>query len=375
MRRCDVLVVGGGPAGSSCARRLGEQGLDVVLLDRAKFPRDKTCGGWITPGVVQLLGLDLAEYAKTRVLQPITGFRISCDGRPAVRVRFGAPVSYGIRRCEFDHYLLARSGAEVFENTRIEQIGREASYWVVNGCFQAPFLIGAAGHFCPVARMLGARLSKEEAVIAQEVEWPCRSNADPAEPQLLFFADRSGYAWCLQKENYTNAGLGRIGTGSLAPYRQTLGAWLRASNTLPAEPPALHGHAYLTSDKSRRKVADRGVLLIGDAAGLADPRSGEGIRPAIESALLAAECIVEAAGDPSRVGVYSERLRARYPTRTIEWPVPGFVARTLMSLPLFVREVVVKRWFLHEGDRQAAEFASRYGGTSPLARTAAVPGS
>ena len=369
MRRCGVLIAGGGPAGSSCARRLGEHGFDVVLLDQARFPRDKTCGGWITPGVVELLGLDLAAYARSRVLQPITGFRISCGGRPGVRVAFDTVVSYGIRRCEFDHYLLGRSGAEVFEGTRIEQIERVKGEWIVNGRFQAPVLVGAGGHFCPVARMLGAQVGAEEAVIAQEVEWPCCSQADPAEPQLLFFADRSGYAWCLQKQGFTNAGLGRLGRGSLAPYRQRFGAWLRAGDLLPAEPPPLHGHAYLTADKSRRRVADEGVLLIGDAAGLADPRSGEGIRPAVESALLAAECITE-----SRLAKYAAVLRARCPGQTMEWPVPGFVARGLMSMPLFVREVVVKRWFLHAGDREAAAFANRYGGTSPLPRSLASSG-
>src|SRR6187399_1861795 len=111
MDRCDVLVVGGGPAGSSCARRLVRAGLDVVVLDKATFPRDKVCAGWITPAVVDELELDLSDYAASRILQPITGFRVAMLGGRDVTLAYERPVSYGIRRCEFDDYLLQRSGA------------------------------------------------------------------------------------------------------------------------------------------------------------------------------------------------------------------------------------------------------------------------
>ena len=76
MDSCDVLIVGGGPAGSSCAWGLRSSGLRVVILDKAKFPRNKVCGGWITPSVLQALAIDPAEYARGRTLQAITGFRI-----------------------------------------------------------------------------------------------------------------------------------------------------------------------------------------------------------------------------------------------------------------------------------------------------------
>ena len=71
MERCDVLIVGGGPGGSSCAWGLRESGLDVVILDRARFPRDKVCAGWITPQVCQELAIDPADYRKARLMQPI----------------------------------------------------------------------------------------------------------------------------------------------------------------------------------------------------------------------------------------------------------------------------------------------------------------
>src|SRR5580704_18943276 len=111
MEACDVLIVGGGPAGSSCAWGLRNSGLDVVILDSQIFPRDKVCGGWITPGVLTDLKVDPCEYGRERVLQPITRFRVGPIGRPALETEYGEPVSYGIRRREFDDYLLRRCGA------------------------------------------------------------------------------------------------------------------------------------------------------------------------------------------------------------------------------------------------------------------------
>src|SRR5690348_15306072 len=81
MRSCDVLIVGAGPAGSSCAWGLRSSRLDVLVLDKASFPRDKICGGWVTPFVLQALEIDPVEYAQGRTLQPISAFRISSLGQ------------------------------------------------------------------------------------------------------------------------------------------------------------------------------------------------------------------------------------------------------------------------------------------------------
>ena len=72
----DVLIVGGGPAGSTLAWSLRDAGLDIAILDKAEFPRQKVCAGWVTPAVMQELSIDLDDYADGRVLQPISGCRI-----------------------------------------------------------------------------------------------------------------------------------------------------------------------------------------------------------------------------------------------------------------------------------------------------------
>ena len=160
MDSCDVLIVGGGPGGSSCARTLRDAGADVVVIDKAVFPRDKVCAGWITPQVVDDLELDLDEYANGRTLQAIRGFRAGVIGRSRdVTTMYDHAVSYGIRRCEFDHYLLARSGARLYLGQGLAQIRREGPSWIVNERLKAQMLVGAGGHFCPVARMLNDDLT------------------------------------------------------------------------------------------------------------------------------------------------------------------------------------------------------------------------
>ena len=117
MIRCDALVVGGGPAGSTCARALRVAGWNVVVADRAPFPRDKVCAGWLTPGVFPLLELDPEEYRASGT--DAAGDHRLPHGRhrPSrpIETRYPRVVSYAIRRCEFDDFLLRRAGARVIE--------------------------------------------------------------------------------------------------------------------------------------------------------------------------------------------------------------------------------------------------------------------
>src|SRR5262247_3177988 len=110
MERCDVLIVGGGPGGSTCARLLRRGGFDVLIVDQASFPRDKVCAGWITPQILDELALDVDDYARNgRTLQAVVGFDVGVIGSTRVTsVRYARPVSYAVRRCEFDEYLLRR---------------------------------------------------------------------------------------------------------------------------------------------------------------------------------------------------------------------------------------------------------------------------
>ena len=172
METCDVLIVGGGPAGSSCAGRLVAAGLKVIVLDKSLFPRDKVCAGWITPAVLEDLAIDLNDYRQGRTCQPIHAFRTGLMSGPYLYHQYDDAVSYGIRRCEFDDYLLKRCGATLKLGESLKNIRWLDHNWIINDSIKAKMLVGAGGHFCPVARYLGARVGKsEQSVAAQEIEF------------------------------------------------------------------------------------------------------------------------------------------------------------------------------------------------------------
>ncbi len=291
MIRCDALVVGGGPAGSTCARELRKEGWDVVVAERARFPRDKVCAGWLTPEVFDLLELRPAGYRDAGLtLQAISAFRTGVMGRPLVETRYSRTVSYAIRRCEFDDFLLRRAGVRVLENMPIETLRQDNDRWIVNDHIAAPVVIGAAGHFCPVARYLRGGADAVQPVVAKEAEF--RLDGRVAQlfsgtPELFFCRDLEGYGWCVPKGDYLNVGIGRRGNRDFARHLKAFIEFLEGTVGL-AGAAALRwrGHAYLASGSGRRPPIGRGLLVAGDAAGLAYPESGEGIRPAIEAVCI-----------------------------------------------------------------------------------------
>ncbi|MDR9435977.1 MAG: NAD(P)/FAD-dependent oxidoreductase [Thiohalophilus sp.] len=375
MTQVDILIVGGGPAGSSLAWALRDTRLRIAIMDKREFPRDKVCAGWVTPAVMDTLQIDLDDYRQSRTLQPISGFRVSQLGQKQVETHYqDEPVSYGIRRREFDEYLLRRSGAELMLGQAFKTMERDGESWLINGEIRASLVIGAGGHFCPVARRIGAKLgSSEQVVAAQEIEFEMSEeqkagcHAEPEVPELFFTPDLKGYGWIFRKGDYLNVGLGREENHRLSEHVRDFCNFLRESGRLDFDiTDKFQGHAYLLYPHALRQVVDEGVLLIGDAAGLAYPQSGEGIRPAIESALLAAQVIREAAGEYSKdkLQPYQQMLEQRFGERQ---PTPSLLERLplgikqvlasrLMQTHWFTRKVVIDRWFLQSHQPQLQQF-------------------
>lgn len=334
-----------------------------MLIDKAAFPRDKVCAGWITPAVVDALELDLAAYGLEHVVQPIGAFRTGLIGGRQQQIAYPGTVSYGILRIEFDDYLLRRADVRLRLGEGVGSIVRRDGRWVINEAISAALVVGAGGHFCPVAHYLGATVGSEQpAVAAQKLEFrlsscqmeECRIAAGVVE--IFFCRDLKGYGWCLRKGDHLNIGLGREDSHRLSRHRQDFCAFLKDSGKLPADlPDDFKGHAYGLYGHARRQLVNDGMLLVGDAAGLAAPESGEGIRPAVESALLAAEVIGAAAGDyrRERLEGYATRLHARFgpPSFANASPLAATLraglGRILLNSRWFNRHVVLDRWFLH----------------------------
>ncbi len=363
MEHRDAVIVGAGPAGSTCAWKLRQAGLDVLVVDRQRFPRDKTCAGWITPGVLEALEVRPEDYGRGRVIEPITAFRIGMIGGRAIGVRYGRAVSFGIRRVELDHFLIERSGAVFRPGTAVRSVERRGVAWIVNDEISTPVIVGAGGHSCPVAKLLNPAAEAEPLVLTQEAEVAMDAERDgcveTGVPEFYFTKDFSGYGWILRKGRYATVGLGRRDPHHLRAHAQAFVEFLRHAGRAPTLcQPAWRGHAYLLYGTSARRLVFDGGLLVGDAGGFAHPSSGEGIEPAVESGVAAAETIVEAAGDyrESRLAQYRERIETRLGRanggrglrKLIPRSVEHAIGRRLVTMPWFARRVVLDRWFLHQ---------------------------
>ena len=140
MRKFDIVVVGAGPAGSACATKLVQGGAKVAILDRERFPRTKLCAGWITPQVVDDLGLDIQAYPYRfntfdAIVAHVKGLTFKLDNP-----------QHSIRRYEFDNYLLNNCGAEIF-NHNAKNLEKKNGAYALDDSFECEYIVGAGVYF------------------------------------------------------------------------------------------------------------------------------------------------------------------------------------------------------------------------------------
>ena len=304
MPRFDAIVVGAGPAGSTTAYRLARAGARVCLLDRARFPRDKPCGGGLTLRAVRQLPFSVETVVEERVATLELGLRYGkrWSGHAA------EPLVLMTQRRRLDEFLAhraAEAGAELRDDAKVTAVDPAGAVTVAGERLEADVVVGADGANGIASRALG--------LVAPAYGVALEGNVAYSHVSRERFGGRAvvelgvvpgGYAWVFPKGDHVNVGVG--GWESEGPkLRARLKELCAAFEIDESEVHQLRGHRLPMRGATRRPVGDR-LLLVGDAAGIVDPLSGDGMYEAFVSGRLAAEATLELlAGRETDLGGYA----------------------------------------------------------------------
>lgn len=386
--QADVVVVGAGPGGSATAAYLAQHGLDVVLLEKAAFPRDKICGDGLTPRAVKeliSLGVDTTGWQRTRGLRIKGGGHTLTLDWPSTRTF----PDYGMvrTRAQLDDTLARHAqhrGARLHERTSVtapirdERTGRVVGVTArrldTSGratgetyAVRAPVVVAADGVSSRLATAVG-RQKREDRVmgVAVRAYYKTPKQDDYLESHLeLWTRDDAGnrmlmpgYGWLFPLEDgRANVGLGILDTSSAfghTDYKDVMRRWVE---DIASDWHLVHDEsagpirgAALPMGFNRTPLYADGLLLVGDAGGMVNPFNGEGIDYALEAARVGSEIIAQALardGDVAR-----ERVLAAYGPRMKD-ALGGYFT--------------LGRWFAHAiGHPEVMRLATKYG----LPRTA-----
>jgi len=308
----DAIVVGAGPAGSTAARELAAAGARVLVLDRAAFPRYKACGGGIPLRTERLLPFPISSVIE----QSVDRIEVTYRGRRAFVRRSRGPFAHMVMRDRFDALLLEhaqRAGARFRPRSTVREVDLEGGVLVrCEDGFSASarFLICADGAHSPVGRRAGLGQGIAECA-AWEVEVRRSPGCPPRDRTAVIDLGYHpwGYAWLFPKNAVESFGI-ILPRDQAATMKERTAAFAAARGAGRRAVDIARGHK-IRFRRGHEPIAGNRALLAGDAAGLADEFTGEGIFYAIESGRIAARAVLAALGGDGSLRHY-ERDVDRY---------------------------------------------------------------
>lgn len=320
-RDADVIISGAGPAGTIAAWHLQKSGISTLILEKSSFPRYKVCGAGLTHKILSIIPFDLSEVIHTTVHD----FRFSSGYTDVYTRTSELPLMYCTMRDELDDFLLAKAGeagARVRTSEKVTEISQDAggvSVKTDKGVYRSLFMIGADGASSRVARTFG---------LNSDIEWGMAWEAEvKSTPEMLqkyactVFLDwgtfPGGYAWIFPKKDHFSIGIG--GPAHMARRMPAYYEKFLSSTGIPVLE-TISNRSHPLPVRTRKAEFHSGrVLVAGDAAGLTDALTGEGIFWAVTSGIIAAE-VIKCSLDRENpdLAMYSERINSEVMPEMLE---------------------------------------------------------
>jgi len=315
MKEYQVLIIGAGPAGAMAGYHLAKGGVDVCLVDKSHFPRRKVCGGGLTKHALDELPFDASPV----IHQAVDWGQVRFRGRLVKTIQGDKPIAYTIDRSSFDALLLEKAvdqGAAFISCERVLLIQQDENEIIVEtnqGKYRCQYLVGADGVHSTVAQQVGLMQNRTTSLAYEALISPCSDFSDTEEQSVSFdFGTiHLGYGWVFPKRDHLNVGVCRSWPGEHTSKKHLL--------RFIDQHPALHREriinirAFPVPLGGKKCILHLGnILLVGDAANLADPWLGEGLYYAIISGQMAAETIQrKITGEISDLSNYTRMVNER----------------------------------------------------------------
>jgi len=339
----DCIIVGAGPAGSTTAYHLAKQGKSVLILEKANFPRTKSCGGGVSPAIAQWFDFDFSSVVQNHVSQVKYTFKMSDAAE--VQLKDVTPM-WMVQREQFDNFLVKQAverGAEFKSNIEVTGVSLQAESWQVsttNGDFTGKYLIAADGANSNISKILGFAETQKIAAVSLQIPGEVKD----LHKTMAFFdfgSLKNGFMWCFPKaDGYSlSAAYVRNPKGKSDELKKQLNNYAKLFN-LDTSQGEYKEHTLNLWQKDLPLHSDQ-VLLVGEAAGMVDPLIGEGIRPAMFTGVKAATAIADALnGQENALASYTNDVNQEWGENLAK---ADFLASLFYKAPKIAYKLGVKR--------------------------------